>query len=145
MMASKTSREKRRIRVSALASFLLLLLVGTGCATSRSTSAGRAAVSVGNQVGIASYYADRYQGKPTASGEAYNKNAMTAAHRSYPFGTRVRVTNLQNDRSVVVRINDRGPFVSGRLIDVSLAAARELEMTRNGVARVQIESVSRAE
>lgn len=70
---------------------------------------------------------------------------MTAAHRNYPFGTRVRITNLENDRTVVVRVNDRGPFIPGRVIDVSLAAARELDMTQNGLARVQIDSLPRGE
>ena len=85
--------------------------------------------------GIASYY---WQGQSTASGERFNPSAMTAAHRSLPFGTKVRVTNLRNGRSVVVRINDRGPFVRGRIIDVSKAAASELGFTGNGITKVQL-------
>ena len=91
--------------------------------------------------GKASYYASRHHGRRTASGERLNNNAFTAAHRELPFGTRVKVTNLSNDRSVVVRITDRGPHTRGRLIDLSQAAARELGMLRAGVAQVRVESV----
>jgi rare lipoprotein A len=92
--------------------------------------------------GEASYYADRFIGQRTASGERYDPDALTAAHRSLPFGTRVRVTRLSNGQSVVVRINDRGPFVQGRVIDVSHAAARRLDMLREGVVSVTVEVVS---
>lgn len=85
--------------------------------------------------GIASYY---WQGRSTASGERFNPTAYTAAHRSLPFGTKVRVTNLRNGKTVVVRINDRGPFVRGRVIDVSKAAASELGFTGSGVTRVSL-------
>ncbi|RYE03285.1 MAG: septal ring lytic transglycosylase RlpA family protein [Sphingomonadales bacterium] len=89
--------------------------------------------------GTASYYADRFSGKPTASGEAYDPEDFTAAHRSLPFGTRVRVTDMQNGRSVIVRINDRGPWGrGGRLIDVSRAAARELGLIQRGHGSVQL-------
>ena len=88
-----------------------------------------------HQTGIASYYS---QGPRTASGERYNPTAMTAAHRSLPFNTMVRVTNLSNGKWVVVRINDRGPFVRGRIIDVSPAAATELDFTRRGITKVQV-------
>jgi rare lipoprotein A len=89
--------------------------------------------------GLASYYADKYHGRPTASGEIYNRRAMTAAHRTLPFGTRVRVTNQRNRKSVVVRINDRGPFVQGRIIDLSRAAAESVSMIRDGVVEVTVE------
>lgn len=88
--------------------------------------------------GQASWYGPGFHGRLTANGERYNQNAMTAAHRSLKFGTRVRVTNLNNGRSVVVRINDRGPFIKGRVIDVSAAAARSLNMMRSGVAPVKV-------
>jgi len=91
--------------------------------------------------GKASYYASRHHGRRTASGERLNNNAFTAAHRELPFGTKVKVTNLANERSVVVRITDRGPHTRGRLIDLSQAAARELGMLRAGVAQVRVESV----
>ncbi|HTY35609.1 MAG TPA: septal ring lytic transglycosylase RlpA family protein, partial [Bacteroidota bacterium] len=80
--------------------------------------------------GIASYYADDYNGKQTSNGEVYNMNDLTAAHRTFPFGTKVRVTNLENKKTVEVRVNDRGPFKEGRMIDLSLAAAKELDLIR---------------
>ncbi|MEO1006698.1 MAG: septal ring lytic transglycosylase RlpA family protein, partial [Cyanobacteria bacterium J06638_38] len=88
--------------------------------------------------GKASWYGPGFHGRLTANGERYNQNAMTAAHRSLKFGTRVKVTNLNNGRSVVVRINDRGPFIKGRVIDLSAAAARSLNMIHSGVAPVQV-------
>lgn len=95
-----------------------------------------------DKTGIASYYGARHHGKRTASGEPFNQHALTAAHRSLPFGTRVRVTNLSNDKSVVVRINDRGPHTGGRLIDLSRQAAQELDMLRSGTAKVRIQGLS---
>lgn len=89
--------------------------------------------------GVASYYADDYHGKLTSNGEVFNMNDLTAAHRTFPFGTNVRVTNLENKKTVVVRVNDRGPFKDGRIIDLSLAAAKELDLIRNGTARVKLE------
>ena len=91
------------------------------------------------QVGIASWYGPGFHGKRTASGEVYDMYAMTAAHRTLPFGTIVRVVDLDTGRSVVVRINDRGPFVEGRVIDLSYAAAVELGMVRKGLARVGLQ------
>lgn len=93
------------------------------------------------QRGIASWYGPGFQGRPTASGERFNTNAMTAAHRHLPFGTRVQVTNLRNGRSVIVRINDRGPFIRGRIIDLSAAAARTLGLLQAGTAPVSVEIV----
>lgn len=89
--------------------------------------------------GNASFYGARFHGRKTASGAIFNKHAMTAAHRNLPFGTRVRVTHVHNGRSVVVTINDRGPFVKSRIIDVSRAAAEQLGMVQQGVARVRLE------
>ncbi len=91
--------------------------------------------------GEASYYGHELAGNRTASGERFNPNGLTAAHRTLPLGTKLRVTNLSNGRSVVVRINDRGPFVRSRLIDVSLGAAREINMVRSGKAQVRLERV----
>ena len=88
--------------------------------------------------GLASYYADSYEGKTTANGETYRQGKITAAHKTLPFGTKVEVTNLSNNKSVVVRINDRGPFISGRIIDLTKAAAREIDMVGAGVAKVKI-------
>lgn len=90
--------------------------------------------------GQASYYGAKHQGKRTASGERFDQNQLTAAHRTLPFGTRVRVTNLNNDKSVIVRINDRGPFVRNRIIDLSRKAAQQLDMLRNGIAPVRVVS-----
>lgn len=89
--------------------------------------------------GEASYYADKFHGRPTASGEKYNKKAFTAAHKTLPFGTKVRVTNLKNNKSVDVIINDRGPFKAGRIIDLSRAAAEKIGLINDGVAKVTVE------
>jgi rare lipoprotein A len=91
--------------------------------------------------GIASWYGSALNGRPTANGELFDMYAMTACHPTLPFGTMVRVVNLSNKKSVVVRINDRGPFTRGRIIDLSYAAARELNMTERGIARVALEVV----
>ena len=91
------------------------------------------------ETGLASYYGEKYHGKPTASGERFNLNEMTAAHPNLAFGTRVKVTHLESKRSVIVSINDRGPFVPGRVIDLSKAAAAELGMIQSGLAQVRIE------
>lgn len=88
--------------------------------------------------GSASYYAAKFHGRRTASGAVFDNTAMTAAHRTLPFGTKVRVTNPANGRSVVVRINDRGPFTRGRMIDVSRAAAQELGLIAPGHATVEL-------
>ncbi|MCA6379626.1 MAG: septal ring lytic transglycosylase RlpA family protein [Cytophagales bacterium] len=93
------------------------------------------------QVGKASFYADKFEGSPTASGEKYRASRLTAAHKTLPFGTKVRVTNLANNESVVVTINDRGPFVEGRIIDVSKSAAERLSFFNQGTAEVKLEIV----
>lgn len=89
--------------------------------------------------GKLSYYGRRFEGRLTASGESFDPDALTMAHRSLPFGTRVRVTNRKNGKSVVVRVNDRGPAVRGRIGDVSLAAARRLGMLERGVVEAKLE------
>lgn len=91
--------------------------------------------------GRASYYANQFQGRKTANGETFNMHSLTAAHPSLPFGTWVKVTNLRNGRDVVVRINDRGPFVKGRIIDLSIGAAKELGILKSGTARVKLEAL----
>ncbi|MDH5603054.1 MAG: septal ring lytic transglycosylase RlpA family protein [Cyclobacteriaceae bacterium] len=93
------------------------------------------------QEGKASFYADKFEGKPTASGEKYRHNQATAAHKTLPFGTKVKVTNLANNKTVVVRVNDRGPFVEGRIIDLSKSAAETLGFVQQGLANVKIEVV----
>ena len=113
-----------------------LLVLACGCATTRPATEGPRA-----EVGTASYYGTGFHGRRTASGERFDMHAMTAAHPTLAFGTQVRVTTLDNGRRVVVRINDRGPFRKGRIIDVSRAAARELGFARAGTARVRVERV----
>ena len=96
----------------------------------------------GGEEGLASWYGGKFQGRKTASGERFDTNKLTAAHKTLPFNTVVKVTNSENDRTVEVRINDRGPFVQGRIIDLSRAAAEALGMTGRGVARVSLELLS---
>ena len=95
--------------------------------------------AIRTETGVASYYNDKHEGKKTASGEMYTQTRLTAAHRTLPFGTQVKVTNIANGRSVLVRINDRGPFTKGRLIDISKAAAKEIDLIRLGITKVSIE------
>lgn len=125
-----------RITGAALAASFIFAAAGSPALAG---SARTRAAGIGSTSGMASYYG--YRGR-TANGERHNAGAMTAAHRTLPFGTRVRVTNTSNGRSVVVRINDRGPFVRGRVIDVSTAAADALGFRSRGVARVDIAVVS---
>ena len=123
--------------------FVLSLAVLNGCAGSsgsaRGSGSSRAVSNRGTQTGLASYYADKYHGRTTASGERFDTNKLTAAHRTLPFGTRVRVTNLDNGKQVIVKVNDRGPFVNGRVIDLSRAAAKRVDMIRAGLAKVKVE------
>ena len=93
------------------------------------------------QRGIASYYAEAFHGRTTANGETFDMNAMTCAHLTLPFGTILRVTNLDNDGTATVRVNDRGPYVEGRIIDLSKGAARSLDMIESGTANVLIEVI----
>ena len=97
------------------------------------------------QTGKASFYADKFEGRKTASGDKYDHDKATAAHRHLPFGTKVKVTNLANNKSTIVEINDRGPFVSGRIIDLSKSAAQELGYVPIGVTDVAIEVVGNAD
>jgi rare lipoprotein A len=118
---------------------LLVMLALVACGGAQKTTQGK---STGVQEGYATWYGGSLHGGPTASGERFNKNAMTAAHRTLPLQTRVRVTNKRNGRSVLVRINDRGPFgKKSRIIDVSEAAARQLGMIEAGVVPVRVEVI----
>lgn len=96
------------------------------------------------QVGIASFYADKFEGRTTANGEKYRHAKLTAAHRTLQFGTKVKVTNLSNQKTVVVVINDRGPFVDGRIIDLSKSGAEKLDFVHEGLTEVKIEIVDAA-
>lgn len=125
----------------AAVAILLALAAPIACSGSSKPEKKRVALAPGVQTGKASWYGGKFHGGPTASGETYNKRSMTAAHRSLPFGTRVRVTNLRNGRSVVVRINNRGPYSKGRVIDLSEAAAEKLDMIEAGVVPVKLERI----
>ncbi|HYM04751.1 MAG TPA: septal ring lytic transglycosylase RlpA family protein [Stellaceae bacterium] len=120
---------------------LVLVLCLSACAGAHrvptSGGPGRATYS---ETGLASWYGKEHQGRRTANGEPFDMRAMTAAHRSLPFETVVRVTNLNTGKTVKVRINDRGPFLKGRIIDLSAAAARSLGIASDGVAPIRIEA-----
>ena len=101
-----------------------------------------AAVAFGQvQTGKASFYADKFEGVQTASGEKYKRKKLTGAHKTLPFGTKVRITNLQNNKTVEIVINDRGPYVDGRIVDVSKAAAEKLGFINQGIAEVRLEVI----
>jgi rare lipoprotein A len=96
-----------------------------------------------HEIGVASWYGQELQGNTTASGEVYDLNGLTAAHHTLPFGTTIRVTNLKNGKNMLLRVNDRGPHVGRRLLDVSWAAAKRLGFARSGTTRVRVEVVTR--
>ena len=127
---------------------LLTILVGCGTAV-RYTSTKKSNQTNENEKestlgGYASYYADEFHGRKTANGETFDMNALTAAHRTLPFGTKVKVKNTKNNKTVVVRINDRGPFKDNRIIDLSLAAAKQLGMVDTGTVWVELEILERS-
>jgi rare lipoprotein A len=121
--------------IPRLAAALILVALAAGCARTHKAPPPEPRAL---QTGKASWYGDAHHGRKTASGETFDMNALTAAHRTLPLGTRVLVTNLANGRSIEVRINDRGPMVSDRIIDLSFAAARALGGVGAGVFRVRI-------
>jgi rare lipoprotein A len=118
----------------------VLMVLSNGCSLVRLPGVGGIA-SGRPQVGMASFYGKQHHGQRTASGEPFDANAMTAAHPSLPFGTRLEVTNLENGRTVIVRVNDRGPFIANRIVDLSYAAARALGVSQDGVARVRVQAL----
>ncbi|APW71628.1 septal ring lytic transglycosylase RlpA family protein [Sphingopyxis granuli] len=130
----------RRSMGLALALLLAPSLWSAAPAIAQDQGPGEADAGDGTEMGsgVASYYSDELAGNRTASGEPFDPDELTAAHRTLPFGSKVRVTNIANGQSVVVRINDRGPFGRGRVIDVSHAAAKEIGMHRSGTARVNM-------
>ena len=130
----------RRLLLSA--AVVLALLPAISCARGPRLPEG---VAPFRQVGEASWYGPDFHGRTTANGERYNMLGRTAAHPTLPFNTLVKVTNLDNGRSQVVRINDRGPFMKGRILDLSYGAARALGANRSGVIRVKLEVVGKAE
>jgi rare lipoprotein A len=98
-----------------------------------------------NQTGIASWYGDDFHGRPTSNGETYDMHSMTAAHKTLPMNTVLLVQNLENNKEIIVRVNDRGPFVKGRIIDLSYSAAKRLNIVGKGIARVRISALSDGE
>lgn len=129
-----------KVRQTVVLALAAALWLGGCAAPSRHDPLPPGSVQGGHEIdgGVASWYGDRFHGRRTASGEAFDMHELTAAHRTLPFGTRVRVRNLDNGREVVVRINDRGPFTRGRVIDLSRAAAAAIGMTQSGTARVAV-------
>ncbi len=133
---------------------VLISLLASACGGRRSASRipvpqtpspGGGAQTAGpgyTETGYASWYGNPYHGRRAANGEIYDMYKLTAAHRTLPFGTQIKVTNLENSRSVLVRINDRGPFIKGRIVDLSLAGAREIRMVGPGTALVRLEVLS---
>jgi rare lipoprotein A len=128
-----------RVR-TAFAVFLLVVLLLQGCSR-LARYESRPDLSGYRETGLASYYAKKHQHRKTASGEPFDNNALTAAHKNLPFGTEVVVKNLNRGRSVRVRINDRGPFVKGRIIDLTRAAFSRIASLDKGVANVEIRVV----
>ncbi|MBI3474079.1 MAG: septal ring lytic transglycosylase RlpA family protein [Candidatus Solibacter usitatus] len=129
----------KRLIVSHLA--LAVIWISGGCAKRRPVAVAVPLPPGGQETGVASWYGHPYHGRQAASGEIYDMDQLTAAHRTLPFGTWVRVENLDNGKSVEVRINDRGPFVEGRIIDLSRAAAEAIGMVGPGTAKVRLEVI----
>ncbi|MFA0508544.1 MULTISPECIES: septal ring lytic transglycosylase RlpA family protein [unclassified Vibrio] len=121
----------------------LILMILAGCTSTSAVGSSKTKEYAKSHalVGVASWYGDKFHGKLTASGETYNKNAYTAAHKTLPFGTIVRVTNTANNKSVDVKINDRGPYVKGRVIDLSHKAFSQIGDVKKGVVKVKIEII----
>ena len=131
-----------RLALGCCCAAALLLVLGCGHKQIVRLPPPTPAIEGAVEVGTASWYGHPYHGRRTSSGEIYDMDQMTAAHLSLPFGTRVRVTNLTNNESTEVRITDRGPFIGGRIIDLSRAAARQISMIGPGTARVRVEVVA---
>src|SRR5579883_909510 len=130
-----------RLRLTFIAMFVALVAISSACSRKSAAHVPPPAQIGATENGIASWYGAPYHGRPAASGEIYDQEQLTAAHRTLPFNTWVEVTNLENEKRVDVRITDRGPFVNGRIIDLSLAAAREIDMVRTGIARVRLKVI----
>jgi rare lipoprotein A len=126
----------KQLKAAGLVSAIALLAVSlSGCAAAPMMTA------LSTQVGLASYYSNDFQGRKTSNGEIFDNSKLTAAHRTYPFGTIVKVTNLTTNAEVTVRINDRGPVKKERVIDLSFAAAKTIGIDRAGLAKVRLEVV----
>lgn len=136
----KTMIPIRRFNQIAMFSLCLCILFFSGCASHPQNKPDSDWVGY-RESGTASYYGKKYHGRKTASGERFNQYAMTAAHKKLPFGTKVEVTNLENSRKVTVTINDRGPFVKGRIIDLSRSAFAKVGNLKSGLLKVKIRVV----
>ncbi|MFO8057407.1 MAG: septal ring lytic transglycosylase RlpA family protein [bacterium] len=134
----RSGKRGSRVAVAVFACLVLFSLSAT-CGNKRNPSQADGDA----QVGMASWYGKKFHGKKTASGERFNMFALTAAHKTLPFNSRVKVTNLSNHKSVKVRVNDRGPWAKGRIIDLSYAAAKRIDMIEKGVVKVRVEVISR--
>ena len=130
-----------RFEIAALALPLALIAGFSGCAKRKHGATHVPRTPGGSETGIASWYGHPYHGRAAANGEIYDMEKLTAAHRTLPFGTWVRVTNLTNNKTVDVRIIDRGPFVEGRIIDLSRAAARAIDLIGPGIAQVRVDII----
>jgi rare lipoprotein A len=134
-----------RVRAATLVLAVSLLFFGLpGCARKKRIAQPSLSIpqAPSSESGLASWYGHPYHGRPAANGEIYDMEKLTAAHRTLPFGTWARVTNLTNEKTVDVRITDRGPFIDGRIIDLSHAAARAIDMIGPGVARIRLDILS---
>lgn len=124
------------MRKQLLPVLFALVLLAISCHRKQAPASSREVSGI--ETGMASFYSEKYNGRKTANGEIYRSSKLTAAHKTLPFGTKVKVTNLSNGKSVKVRINDRGPFIPGRIIDLTRAAARKIDMENAGVVKVKI-------
>jgi rare lipoprotein A len=131
---------KKVSQILSIMASVAVLMVFPGCSSVQYN--GNSQLIGYTEYGQASYYAMKYQFSKTASGEYFNQLSLTGAHRTLPFGTNIKVTNLKNNRSVVVRVNDRGPFIAGRIIDLSRSAFSEIGNTDSGILDVKIEVIN---
>jgi rare lipoprotein A len=142
VLQRRISIGRARIALRCLAGALTLMALTAGCARRSAARLPSVPPKIGStETGIASWYGVPYDGRPAASGEVFDMEKLTAAHRALPFDTWVEITNLSNGKQVDVRITDRGPFVRGRIVDLSLAAARQIDMVRAGTARVRLKVI----
>jgi rare lipoprotein A len=134
----------KRLVMGCVVVGLIALSARSEARLSTSLAYPRLSLILNQEIGLASWYGQELQGNLTASGEVYDSNGLTAAHQTLPFGTILRVTNLENWKSILLRVNDRGPRLARRVLDVSWAAAKRLEFIESGTARVRVEVVARA-
>lgn len=144
IMTRITRPQTRRFSLAITLLLTTTLLLGfhgsaIGKSSKQKAAAAASQTETDIQRGIASYYSKGFEGRKTANGEIYRGETLTAAHRTLPFGTKVRVKNLRNGREVIVRINNRGPFIKKRIVDLSKRAAREVGMLKSGVVPVELE------